>query len=61
VKISDEHKLNLKCVAAALVLFTIDVIDGGLENDNVINSLILWLAIGFCFGVILVNYRENKK
>jgi hypothetical protein len=61
MKISDEHKLNLKCIAVALICFTIDVIDGGIFIDKVFNGLVLWCIIGFSFGFIIQNYREHKK
>lgn len=61
MKISNEHKINLICVAIALTCFAIDYIDGGLFGDKVFNGLILWFVIGFSFGMIIQNYKENKK
>ena len=51
MKISDEHKFNLKCIAIALVCFSIDYF-----NKNG-----LWFVIGICFGLIFLNYKANKK
>lgn len=60
MKITDEHKLNLKCIAIAIICFIIDEIDGGYMDGSGF-SLILWCVIGFSFGVIIQNYREHKK
>ena len=57
MKISDEHKFNLKCIAIALVCFSIDYF-----NKNGLWFVVgLWFVIVVCFGLIFLNYKANKK
>jgi hypothetical protein len=61
MKITDEHKFNMKCIAVALVCFVVDIIDGGTLHGKYFNGVLLWGVIGFSFGMIRQNYKENKK